>query len=365
MTGSPSARDIWRPGFHLLPPAGWVNDPNGLCQFEGTYHVFCQCSPDWPALDATRGWGHLTSRDLVTWEWQGMALMPDTADDATGAYSGSAFVGDDGLLHLVYTGNVKLPGKHDYITSGRLANQIEVTSADGEHLSSKRVVLRNADYPSWCSCHVRDPKVWRQAGTLHMLLGARGLDSEGAALVYRSDDDGATWELEEEVRPGTPGAFGYMWECPDRVSLDGHEYLAFCPQGLEHGHLRFQNVYQSGYVPLEDRLLSADAMAEDGVPLRHVDVDDFREWDLGFDFYAPQTFATDDGRTVLIGWAGLPDVPYGNPTGELGWMHCLTVPRELTRGSNGTVCQRPVGELARLRGNEAPLLDDEVTFEHG
>ena len=36
----------WRNGFHLMPPTGWLNDPNGLCQLGGTYHVFHQYSPD-------------------------------------------------------------------------------------------------------------------------------------------------------------------------------------------------------------------------------------------------------------------------------------------------------------------------------
>lgn len=26
--------------FHLMPPSGWLNDPNGLCQLHGTYHIF-------------------------------------------------------------------------------------------------------------------------------------------------------------------------------------------------------------------------------------------------------------------------------------------------------------------------------------
>ena len=25
----------WRPGFHIAPPVGWLNDPNGLCQYKG------------------------------------------------------------------------------------------------------------------------------------------------------------------------------------------------------------------------------------------------------------------------------------------------------------------------------------------
>lgn len=28
-------KDPWRLKFHLMPPAGWLNDPNGLCQMNG------------------------------------------------------------------------------------------------------------------------------------------------------------------------------------------------------------------------------------------------------------------------------------------------------------------------------------------
>ena len=31
--------------LHLMPPTGWLNDPNGLCQFNGVYHAFFQYSP--------------------------------------------------------------------------------------------------------------------------------------------------------------------------------------------------------------------------------------------------------------------------------------------------------------------------------
>ena len=41
--------------FHILPPTGWLNDPNGLVQFRGVYHVFHQWSPTWPEPHAPRG----------------------------------------------------------------------------------------------------------------------------------------------------------------------------------------------------------------------------------------------------------------------------------------------------------------------
>lgn len=26
--------------FHIMPPAGWLNDPNGLCQAGGVFHAY-------------------------------------------------------------------------------------------------------------------------------------------------------------------------------------------------------------------------------------------------------------------------------------------------------------------------------------
>jgi beta-fructofuranosidase len=82
---------------------------------------------------------------------------------------------------------------------------------------------------------------------------------------------------------------------------------------------------------------------------------DFREWDKGFDFYAPQSFETPDGRRILLGWEGIGDIPYSNPTAEIGWQHCLTLPRELTVSAKGKLLQNPVRELVLLRKNEAAV----------
>ena len=39
------ANDPWHLGYHIMPDSGWVNDPNGLCQYHGTYHIYYQYSP--------------------------------------------------------------------------------------------------------------------------------------------------------------------------------------------------------------------------------------------------------------------------------------------------------------------------------
>ena len=33
------------PKYHVTPPVGWINDPNGFCHWRGQYHMFCQFYP--------------------------------------------------------------------------------------------------------------------------------------------------------------------------------------------------------------------------------------------------------------------------------------------------------------------------------
>lgn len=341
----------WRMGFHLMPPTGWLNDPNGLCQFKGIYHVFHQYSPEWPAPHAARGWGHFSSSDLVHWQSFGEAIVPDTPDEASGSYSGCATIvsgaaADGGdLLRLYYTGNVKEPGDYDYIHAGRRSTQILVESENGFDYTDKRVLLRNADYPANCTCHVRDPKVWQAGGSWWMILGARDLNDRGLVLVLRSDD-GISWE--NAGRISSVESFGYMWECPDRIELDGHVFLSCCPQGMQDYPWAFGMRDQSGYFILPAR---ADIAAGE----QHVSPADFRLWDWGFDFYAPQTFTDEQGRTILIGWMGVPDAPFDSAPDGLTWCHCLTVPRLLTLAPDGSILQNPVPELKDLRESAWPL----------
>ena len=323
-------KNDFRQKLHLEPVSGWLNDPNGLCFFNGRYHVYFQYSPDSAEGKGRKCWGHWKSPDLLHWQFTGTVLFPDTPDDRSGVYSGCGYVKDD-TLYLFYTGNVKEEGNHDYITSGRGANVILVTTKDGHNMSEKRVLLRNSDYPDYCSCHVRDPKVWEENGKYHMVLGARTLDNKGCVLYYSSNDL-VDWTFEKEIRKPD---LGYMWECPDDLTLGGKRFLSISPQGLPHERYFSQNVYSSGYMDVAK-----------GV---------YTEWDKGFDFYAPQTFDAPDGRKILIGWEGIGDIPYTNPTVPLGWQHCLTLPRELSVREDGVILQMPVRELEKLRRNETAI----------
>ena len=329
--------------FHLMPPVGWLNDPNGLCQLGDTYHAFFQYSP-FNAEGGVKMWGHSVSKDLVLWDYVGTPIYPDQPFDVSGVYSGCAYV-EDGVMNVFYTGNVKKTDDagYDYIKAGREANTIRTTSTDGMTFENRHVVMSNADYPEDDTEHVRDPKVWRSGDTYLMVQGARRQDDKGEVLVFSSDDL-EHWELVNRIT--TEYRFGYMWECPDYFEVpdlgragEPVKVLSVSPQGLTGGDWERRNVYQSGYFVLRGDVTSAPRLQP------------FALWDAGFDFYAPQTFRADDGRRILIGWMGMPDEKgYVNPTIKDGWQHCFTIPREVT-ARDGRILQWPVRELEAFRQN--------------
>lgn len=325
-------RDDWRPAFHLTPPVGWLNDPNGLCWFQGKYHVFFQYSP----FDVNGGlkfWGHYTSADLVNWQYEGTAMYPDMPYDCHGVYSGSALVEND-TMYLFYTGNVKYEGNYNYITDGRGSNTIMAVCRDGIHVGEKKLLMENKDYPADLTCHVRDPKVWKDGDTYYMVQGARTKEDVGQVLVFASADL-ESWKVIHRIASEEP--FGYMWECPDLFELDGKTILSVSPQGIEAQGLQYNNKYQTGYYFLEGDFKTDCTLSA------------FTEMDHGFDFYAPQTFVDGQGRRILIGWMGAADSDdlYTNPTTERGWNQALTVPRRLFV-KNGKLCQLPVEEISRM-----------------
>ena len=108
--------------YHVEPNKGWLNDPNGLCYFQGKYHAFFQHNPHAPVWD-TMHWGHAVSDDLIHWEELPIALYPDQPYESTlGCFSGSA-VEKDGTLYLFYTA----------VGENKAQTQCLATTQDGIH----------------------------------------------------------------------------------------------------------------------------------------------------------------------------------------------------------------------------------------
>jgi len=56
------ANDPHRPIYHYVNPENTLNDPNGLCFWQGRWHLFYQA---YPPEDPRQHWGHAVSDDLI------------------------------------------------------------------------------------------------------------------------------------------------------------------------------------------------------------------------------------------------------------------------------------------------------------
>lgn len=304
----------YRLAYHIMAPRGWMNDPNGLIEYKGEYHVFYQYHPhsaEWGPMH----WGHVKSSDLVHWTHLPIALYPDSPSDIDGCFSGSAVEQDDQLM-LLYTGN------RDSVSPKQV--QCLAQSADGVHFSKyiENPVIAGPP-PDACE-DFRDPKVWRHEDLWYMVVGS-GSEGLGKVLLYSSKNLLDWCYL--GIAAQSDGRQGVMFECPDLFSLDG-KHVLICSPISSPGH---KAIYILGDMDYNNGQFFQEFWCE---------------IDHGPDFYAPQTFLDSKGRRIMLGWMSM----WGRdvPTQKYGWAGALTIPREL-RLVNGRLTQHPVPELSSLR----------------
>jgi beta-fructofuranosidase len=307
-----TATDPHRPRYHFTPPSGWMNDPNGLIQWDGRYHLFYQHNPA-GAFWGDIHWGHAVSDDLLRWEHLPIALAPDPdGPDAGGCFSGCAVV-DDGVVRFVYTGVdpqvcCLATGDPDLLTWTR-------------HPGNPVIAGPPADLgaPGF-----RDHSVWREDGQWHQVIGSGIAGRGGAALHYRSFDL-IDWEYLGPLLAGDRAESGDMWECPDFFPLgDRHALvLSVLPEKRVH---YFSGAYREG----------------------RFSPDRYSRLDLGAEFYAPQTMVDDAGRRLMWGW--LREGRTVDAQIAAGWSGAMSVPRVLAMTADGRLTARPVPELDALRG---------------
>ena len=91
------ASDRHRPLYHFVSPESTLNDPNGLCYWQGRWHLFYQ---GYPPEDAGRvHWGHAVSDDLIHWRDLPYAIYPYQEESC---YSGTALVEDDRVIAMYH-----------------------------------------------------------------------------------------------------------------------------------------------------------------------------------------------------------------------------------------------------------------------
>ncbi|AXX65464.1 glycoside hydrolase family 32 protein [Bombilactobacillus bombi] len=332
----------YRLGYHLMAPAGWINDPNGFCYFKGYYHIFYQYHPysaEWGPMH----WGHARSKDLIHWQTLPTALIPGDSEDKDGCFSGSAIVKDD-TLYLIYTGNNYYDdGDPDHYWQ----NQNLAYSQDGIHFTKydKNPII--ATPPTDNTQNFRDPKVWEHDGHYYVALGSQDQAKLGRLLLYKSDDLKQWQYLGPIAHSQSVEQEGYMWECPDLFHLNGQDILVTSPQGIAAQEQQYLNLHQTGYF-----------VGELDYQAPKFKRGDFHELDQGHDFYAAQTMLTPDGRRVLIGWLNMWESEM--PEQVDGWAGALTLPRELIY-QNNHLYQMPVAETKSLR--QQKLRDEQLMVQ--
>ena len=333
----------YRQSFHIQPVTGLLNDPNGFAYFNGEYHLFYQWFPLGP-VHGVKHWYHVSSKDLVNWKDLGVGIIPTEYFESHGAFSGSGFPMDD-KLYLFYTGNTRNEEwvRHPYQCLAFMDKEGNITKSDKPFIK---------DLPKGYTDNFRDPKVFEDNGKYYCVIGAEREEGIGTIVYYESEDL-MNWVFKGEIKNSFIGN-GFMWECPDYFTSEDKGVLVFSPQGLEPQGDKYNNIFQSGYM-IGDKI---------DFTTGNFNNNEFVELDRGFEFYAPQTTEAEDGRRILIGWMGLPEIEY--PTDDNGWAHCLTLPRELYVKGNRLI-QKPVKELESLRKeniNKAfSLENEEITID--
>lgn len=318
----------YRPGYHMLPPLGWINDPNGFCRYQGKYHLYYQYFPYSP-VNLKMYWGHSSSEDLVSWQYHPVALAPDQPYDEMGVFSGTAYV-EGTEMTLMYTG-VSVNEQGEYRQTQCIA-----TSADGDTFvkDESNPVIPTALLPEGLKKEdFRDPKVWKHGDTFYCLTVA--VDPHGfGKLLLHSSRDMISWQYVGAPLSGEGMDLGNLWECPDYFQLDGKDVIIVStgqanPKGDKFANVN-EVVYFIGHFDVENASFT---------------VESYDQLDDGTDFYAPQTILDDKGRRVLIAWQQM--WARNCPTAELGhqWTGHMTLPRILSI-KEGRLWQAPVSELA-------------------
>lgn len=321
-----------RPAFHLTPPAGWLNDPNGLVFEGGEYHLYYQHNPDadvWGPMH----WGHAVSRDLVRWEHLPIALAPD---ELGWIYSGSAVVDHDDSAGL---GSGAMVAVFTHASAG---GQVQSLASSSDRGRTWRTYSGNPVLPAPVGePDFRDPKVfrWERGDRVHWVM----VLAMGTRVRVYTSADLRSWDLASELVPEIGAST--TWETPDLFPLpvDGTDETRWV---LSLGVMAGAPAGGTGTCYLTGEF-DGTTFVPDGEGVRWAD--------HGPDFYAAQSWnGLPSGERVWTAW--MSNWLYADRVPSDGWRGVMTVPRRLGLTRTGDalrLTQMPVSALDRLR---KPLL---------
>lgn len=309
--------DKYRPEYHVIPPVGWINDPNGLIFFGGKYHTYCQFNP-YDTRTGTMYWGHFVSDDLIAHEFTGVAIAP-VADNAS-VFSGGAIEYGDKIaaLYTLHTECGDFKSEEVYLA----------LSGDGEEFCGHKKVFLNYRLPENISrTDFRDPCPVKINGSYYVFIGGKDKTLNKGVIVVLG---GETLEnLTYKFCLGPYYELGDMGECPSYFRIDGKDVIVASGCHVSERGNDFKNVNSSVFI-VGNLDFEKGEMA----------VDFIREADKGDAFYAPQ-FIRGEENPVIIAWLEMWNKPYPTHDMRHGWVGALSFPRAVSL-KDGDVFQQPV-----------------------
>ena len=308
-------REKFRPAYHHTPLYGWMNDPNGMFYKDNTWHLYYQYNPygsQWENMT----WGHSTSKDLIHWEAQPVAIE---ADWLGAIFSGSCVTNGNEVVAF-------------YTSAGQHQVQSTAVSKDGgltfDKYSGNPVLT--SDVPDF-----RDPKAfWNEDAKVWNLILAAGQEMR----IYSSKDL-KEWKYESSFG-NEYGNHGGVWECPDLFKID-NKWVLLC--NINPGGPFGGSATQYFVGDFDGKKFTCESMPK------------VTKWlDYGKDHYATVSFYNaPQNRRVVLAW--MSNWQYANQVPTRQFRSANSIPRDLglfTYGEETYVSVVPSEEMLSVRGQK-------------
>lgn len=338
-------KEMFRPVYHHTPVYGWMNDPNGMFYKDGVYHLYFQYNP-YGSVWGNMHWGHSTSIDLMHWNFEGCAIVPD----AWGAiFSGSCVVDHNntagfgkGAVVAFYTSAKATPWGD--VQSQSMAYSLDNGKTFTKYEGNPILTSSEKDF--------RDPKIfWYAPGKHWVMMLAVGQHMEIYSSVNLKE-----WKKESEFG-AMQGAHGGVWECPDLVEIPVEgtrekKWVLIC------------NLNPGG--PFGGSAAQYFVGSFDGKKFVNESPTQTKWMDWGKDNYATVTWNNaPDGRCIALGW--MSNWQYANNVPTRQYRSANTLARDLTlyrEGQELYLKSTPSVEVKKARGKKVSIPSFRVSEKH-
>ena len=358
--------DRYRPQYHGIPPAVWMNEPHAPIYYKGMFHVFYQHNPIGPYWSQIR-WAHICSKDMIHWIYVKDAVAPQQPACPEGAWTGGSVIGPDGVPWLTITAGTNYA---DWEETSRFSHQsvcyAHPVDPTDPYLTDWTVedvntLVQPSDWSQGKIEEFRDPFIWYDAPYYYMMVSTSVADDwdqshGGSTNMFRSIDmrnweyQGFTFEVSYHDYPEQ----GKHWECCVMLPISTEDksvtkYIFLdSPQYTVDGFV-VDTYYWIGTFNKD----TCRFIPDDPKP---------RLFDHGKGIYTGQTgfcYLTDEEREAGItnyedGHSVIISLAQGKSAGTdqnkiAGWAHNLAFPVEIFLAPNGRdVIRRPVEALSTL-----------------